>query len=340
MATSSRRTDPSLEETLFEEPFRFDFFQAVRLLERIRPDRAAVGHLGPPAREVVRFLTHLSLSFPASAVARLEESPDAPPAMTVNFFGLTGPSGVLPHVYTELMIDRARQGDTTLAAFLNLFNHRLVSLFYRAWKKHRFFVGHQSSGEDLLARGLFELIGLGPASLRNRHEFPDHALLPYAGFFAQRHRPAIVLESLLQDYFDLPIEVHQFVGRWLQLDPSDRSTIGGSGKHNGLGTSMMLGTRVWDEQSSIRLRVGPLAFDRFRRLLPDGPDFRPLVQLARLHVDQEFEFDVQLVLKADEVPACKLSSAPNEGACLGRFAWLRSHPLERDVDDPIFAANV
>ncbi|MHC5544113.1 type VI secretion system baseplate subunit TssG, partial [Singulisphaera rosea] len=257
MATPSRRTDPPLEQELAEEPYRFDFFQAVRLLERLRPDRALVGHKGPASREVARFRSLLSLNFPASAINQLESSPhpQSPPEMVVNFFGLMGPSGVLPQVYTELLIERKRQGDSTLAAFLDLFNHRLLSLFYRAWEKHHVFVAHGRGADEPFARSLFQLIGMGAPPLQNRHDFPDDALLPYAGFFAQRHRPAIVLEGLLRDYFGMPIEVHQFSGRWLELEPGDRSVMGSSGQHNQLGVSLVIGSRVWDEQGTIRLKI-------------------------------------------------------------------------------------
>jgi len=342
MATPSRRTDPSLEQTLHEEPYRFDFFQAVRLLARLDPTRAPVGHEGPVGREIVRLGSHLSMKFPASTIQRLEPSlgPEAPPAMQVNFLGLTGPSGVLPHVYTELLLERTRQGDHSLAAFLDLINHRLLSLFYRAWEKHHVFVERERGGDDPFARHLFDLIGLGTPALKNRHEFPDAALLPYSGFFSRRHRPAVVLETLLRDYFALPIEVEQFVGRWLVLEPDDRSSVGTSGRNNGLGTSLVLGSRVWDAQGKIRIRIGPLGFDRFQALQPDGPEFRAVSQMVRLFVDVEFEFDIQLVLKAEDVPACRLSSGAGQGARLGRYAWLRSRPMEKDVDNAVFVSKV
>jgi type VI secretion system protein ImpH len=137
MATPGRRADPPLEQTLFEEAYRFDFFQAVRLLERLQPDCVPVG--GRPGREAVRFRARASLSFPASAIHQLDrpDGPDTPVAMTVAFMGLTGPSGVLPICYTELLMNAIRAGDRTLAAFLDLFHHRLISFFYRAWEKYR-----------------------------------------------------------------------------------------------------------------------------------------------------------------------------------------------------------
>jgi type VI secretion system protein ImpH len=341
MATPSRRADPPLEETLFAEPYRFDFFQAVRLLERLQEDRAPVGREAHPAREVVRFLVHQSLLFPPSEIHALErpKESEGPPAMTIAFMGLTGPSGVLPRFYTELLMERRRVGDQTSSVFFDLFNHRVLSFFFRAWEKYRPYIAYERGEDDRFSEALFHLIGLGARPLRQRHEFPDRVLLFHAGLFAQRHRPVTMLERLLGDYFGLPITVEQFAGRWLRLDATDRSTIGASGVHNALGSSLVLGARVWDEQGTIRLRVGPLTFAQFLAYQPDGLSARPLAQMARLYVDGEFAIQVQLVLKADEVPACRLSSEPGAGARLGRFAWLKSREFERYVDDLAFEAD-
>jgi type VI secretion system protein ImpH len=341
MATPGRGADPPLEQVLFEEAYRFDFFQAVRLLERLQRDRVPVG--GKPGREVARFKARASFSFPPSAIHHLNrpEGPDGTATMTVAFMGLTGPLGVLPICYTELVLERLRAGDRSLATFLDLFHHRMVSFFYRAWEKYRPAVAYER-GHDPFTQYLFHLIGLGRESgpLRQRHSFADEGLLSYSGLFAQRHRPAVVLEALLGEYFGLPIAVLQFVGQWLRLDPADRSIVGASGAHNALGRSFILGERVWDEQGKFRLRVGPLSFEQFQEHQPDRPAFRALAEMARLFVDAEFDFDVQLVLKAEEVPASRLSSDPGAGARLGRYAWLKSREFQRDVDDAVFPAGV
>ena len=337
MASPVGRSDPPLERLLFEEPYRFEFFQLVRLLGRLDPGRAPVGSKGSPAKEVVRFRALVSLAFPASEVCRLEPArgEDAPPSMTVAFMGLTGPSGVLPQHYTEFLLD----GNTEAAAFFDLFNHRLISLFFRAWEKYRPALARESGAPDPLARCLAALVGIGTEGLSKRYDFSDDALLFHAGAFAQRRRPAVMLERLLRDYFGLEVEVEQFTGRWLVLDPSDRSTLNSEGRNNGLGTGLLLGGRVWDGQGKFRLRVGPLTRARFLALLPGGDDFRSLCQMTRAFVDLGVDFDVQLLLKAEEVPQCLLSRAPGAGSRLGRYAWLRARPMTADAGDAVFPSE-
>jgi len=340
MATPNGRTDPPLEQLLFEEPYRFHFFQAVRLLRHLNSARTRVGGESHPRDEAVRFRALNSLAFPASEIQELEptDGGDAPPQMTVAFMGLTGPIGVLPEHYTEFLMARRREGQTAAAAFFDLFNHRIISLFFRAWEKYHPALARESGDPDRLAQVLFGLMGLGTESLHGQHEFPDAALLYYAGFFAQRRRPAVVLELILGDYFAVEIQVCQFVGRWITLDPSDRSTLGAREPENRLGEGVMLGGRVWDEQGKFRLRLGPLSYRQFAAFQPDGTAFRPLAQMTRLFVGGELDFEVQLVLKAEDIPACKLSSTPGAGARIGRHAWVQTRPRATDAEEAIFPA--
>jgi type VI secretion system protein ImpH len=339
MATPSRQPDPPLERELFENPQRFDFFQAVRLLERLRPGSSEIGGDGPPRREAVRFRAKAGLAFPASQIHQLEsaEGEDGgPSAMTVAFLGLTGPLGVLPHCYSELVARRIREGDHTLEAFLDLFHHRMTSHFYRAWERSRPAISQERGSGGRLSRLIFALIGLATDGLHERNRFPDAALLPFASAFARRQRPIIILERLLNDHFGLPVAVESFVGRWLKLDPADYSRLKpGADPKNALGVGLVVGTRVWDQQGAFRLVIGPLTLDRFRTLSPDGETFRSIAQMTRMFVDGEFEFDIQLVLLAKEVPACQLG----RGSRMGRDAWLKSRPFVKDAKEAIFPAG-
>lgn len=349
MAAESGRADPSVADLLFEEGYRFDFFQAVRVLERLFPHRAAVGGDARPEDEVVHFRAHPSLAFPASAIHGVAEAPDGdrPADMTVAFMGLTGPLGVLPRHYTELLLERARHKDSTLPNFLALFDHRLISLFYRAWEKYRAPIGYEHArsrkeGLDAFSGDVFGLIGmLTPGLLGRFHSLADESLLYYAGLLAQRPRSATALQALLEDYFGVPVRITQFEGQWLFLSEENRTRLGRSdGANNALGRTAVLGARVWDQQAKFRVRLGPLDLRQFLDLLPSGTAFRPLAELARFFAGQELDFDVQLVLKAAQVPRCRLGDTSAEGPRLGWSTWLKTAEFTADAEDTMLAGPV
>jgi type VI secretion system protein ImpH len=367
MAAADRRAGPGLSGRLFAEAHRFDFFQAVRLLERVLGEaarraghapRQPVGRDRPADQEVVRFRALPALSFPAGAVSQIRLPDGAPgpdgdavrPDMVVACLGLTGPQGVLPHHYTALLLRRIRAKDFALRDFLDLFNHRLLSLFYRAWEKYRLPFAYErcrldTAGreEDLATRGLYSLVGLGTKGLRGRLEIDDEAVLFYGGHFAHQPRNALSLEGLLEDYLAMPVEVRQLHGQWLYLQAAEQALMPSRadprGRHNHLGRGLTVGERIWDVQGKFRLRVGPLTYAQFRRLMPDGEGLRPLCQLARLYVGPELDFDVQTVLKRSEVPRCRLRTQGPDRPHLGWNTWMRSRPAARPADDAVFSLN-
>ena len=321
----------TLEEVLFAEPYRFGFFQAVRLLERIYAMRKPVGHASEPVQEAVRFRTLMGLNFPASQIYALErEGAEAdkpvPPQMTVAFMGLTGPSGVLPHPYTELLMERLRNKDKALVEFLDQFNHRLLSLFFRAWEKYRFPIGVERGLDDRFTEFLFDMVGLGTRGLRHRFSFADEGLLSYGGLITNQPHSASAMAGMLSDYFGVRAEIEQFRGQWLKLEPESTSTLGRS--NHQLGVSTVVGTRVWDTQSKLRVRFGPLSFDKFIAFLPNGSAFKPVTEVTQFFAGMEFDFDIQLVLQRAEIPFCKLSTKSKPA--LGWTTWLKTKPFHRD----------
>lgn len=353
MAPESRRTDPSLEELLFAEGFQFEFFQAVRLLERVFPERVPVGRDARPDEEVVRFLVHNSLSFPPSSIHELSRPEgEGPATMAVAFMGLTGPSGVLPRHYTELVLDQERRRHRGIATFFDIFNHRTISLFYRAWQKYRVPIAHEQArrpgaAEDPFTESLYAHFGMATPGLRGRLEIEDQTFVFYAGLLAQQPRSASALEGMLTDYFAVPVNVGQFVGQWLPLVEDNCSRLGRAGRpgqddrgaHNALGRTAVLGRRFWDQQAGLRLRLGPVGFEQFSELLPSGRQFGVLVQLARFFVGQGLDFDVQLALKAQEVPVCRLGDIGPGSPRLGWSTWLGGAPRTRDADDTVLGRH-
>lgn len=323
-----------VREALRTDPHSFGFFQAVRLLERLQPERVDLFD-GDPTREVVRFRVNPALAFPASEIQQLAVD-GGQPVMTVNFFGLTGPMGVLPHQYSLLVADRLRVRDGALADFLDLFHHRLLSLFYQAWRKHRFTIAREAGSEDRLARHVGDLIGLGLVTSRERQSFPDEALIYRAGLLAGQARGAVALQQLLEDFFDTTIEVEQFVGAWYPVEPHDRCAIGDDdddGNQLGLGT--VVGDEVWDQQARVRLRVGPLPRTQFDAFLPGGAGHDRLKSLLRFFSNDQFEFEVQLVLARTDVPGLRLGGDAWSQHQLGWSTWICSAPRDTDADETI-----
>jgi type VI secretion system protein ImpH len=347
MARQSRRTDPPLERVLFAEGYRFDFFQAVRLLERLYPEREPVGQDANPTQEVVRFRSHVSLSFPPSEVHEISphENVGEPAEMTVAFMGLAGLLGVLPRHYTELVLERTRSKDHVLRDFLDLFNHRLLSLFYRSWEKYRFPIPYERAiakgqGCDPFSLLLFDLIGMGTKGLRGRLEVEDEALLFYVGLLAQHPRSANALEGVLRDYFGVPVRAVQFAGEWLPLSQASRSRLGSEEANNALGVNTVAGERVWDQQAKFMLRVGALSWTQYCQFVPSGSAFRPFVELTRFFVGQEHDFDIQLTLKAAEVPWCRLGETGESAPRLGWSTWLKTREFAHDAEGAVFTGHL
>lgn len=340
MATEDRNQGPALnlmevERSLEERPQSFSFFQAVRLLRRLRPDRAPPGSFGDPAHEVVRFRSSTSLGFPPSEIAGLDRSGDGPAEMTVHFMGLVGPSGVLPREYTSLAAARVQRGDRALRDFLDLFHHRLLSLFYLAWERNQVTNDVSGPGEDRLSRHVLDLVG-APADPEDVG-VSAAAMIHYAGLLAPVQRSAQSLKQLLEDYFDVPVQVEELVGGWFPVQRIDRCELGEERNSSCLGAGVLVGGEVWDPQARIRIRLGPLTKEQHEDFLPEGTAFEPLRRLTRMYTDDRLDVDVQLVMAADQIGAVSLDA--DAGMRLGWSTWLPSRSrkeAKRDADEAVF----
>ena len=262
--------------------------------------------------------------------------PAGPFQMTVNLFGLTGPKGVLPHLYTQHAAEQARARDPAFRDFLDLFHHRALSLLYRASSKPRAVLGAETGDDDWLLDHLLDVAGVGTAGLRGRLPLADAVVGYYAGLLAPSGRPADGLARIIGDYFDVPATVEQFVGEWRRVDGGGQCTLGTDDPPAQLGLGVV-GDEAWDPQSRVRLRLGPLTRAQFDDFLPGGAAHEPLRALARLYADDQVGVDAQLVLDRGAVAPCVLGFPLGAGgACgppLGRGTWLVSRPLARDPDE-------
>jgi type VI secretion system protein ImpH len=322
-------------QKLSEEPWTFQFFQAVRLLERILPDRSPIGRFVHPSKEIVRINVHPAMAFPASQIQELNWQTGAAPVLLINFMGLFGPMGMLPTYYTELIRERLRAKDTTIAAFLNIFNHRMVSLFYQAWEKYRFTIAYERGERDRFSHHLLDFIGLGTPGLQDRQKVLDDSLLFYSGLFALHARSATALRQVLADYFDVPVEVEQFVGAWYPLDTTNQCQLEEYQISEQLGIGAVVGDEIWDQGGAMRVRLGPLDIGQYLDFLPEGSAYQPLRAITRFFSGDEIDFEVQLVLKRDDVPACELADEVTVVPLLGWSTWVKSAPMTRDPADTI-----
>lgn len=327
----------ALQNALLDNPTAFSFFQAVRLLERFRPERASVGEYGDPAGEVARFGVNPSIAFPPSEIDTLSIPESAPARVNVNFMGLIGPQGVLPHFYTLLVAELRRSRQAALADFLDIFQHRMISLFYLAWEKHRFAQLNEKRGTDPLREHLLDLAGLGLQGWRRLLPVPDDAIAFYAGLIVLQQRGAVALEQLIADYFDVPVEVEQFVGAWYPLPVHDQCALDDEvlGESAQLGLGAVAGDEIWDQQAMVRVRIGPLSREQFDRFLPTGPAHEELKGLVRFFGHAQYDFEARLVLERDDVPGCVLGSEETALQPLGWSTWIRSADFTRDADETV-----
>ena len=343
MGTASGTTDSNLKETaigldLQDDACSFEFFQAVTLLQRLCGERRPVGRFCSPADEVARFAVNPRLGFPASEIQALDLEDDGPVEMMVNFMGLTGPMGVLPYTYSELILERLKAKDSSLAAFLNIFNHRLISLFYRAWERYRYAVNYRRGDSDLFSGYLRDLLGLGTQGLRERQEIEDEALMPFVALYAMQSRSASALEQILAEYFEVPVEVQQFTGGWYSLQRSNQCEMDENDSVScQLGFGAVAGDAVWDCQGRVRLRIGPLSLGRYNEFLPQGRAYTALRAITRFFSNDCLDFEAQLVLDRGEVPSVALDWNAEQPARLGWVSWAKTSTLHADPDDTVLA---
>jgi type VI secretion system protein ImpH len=339
----------SVEDELYGDASRFTFLQAVRLVEEIelrkRPGRRKPPGEAAHAEDELLFFRHfVRLDMPATDVDSLERGAGSdPPTMTTNVLGLAGLFGPLPHTVTELVIDQLWHGERhpphhrpprELADFLDIFNHRLLSLLYRARKKFRPALDPDGPHKGRMARVLYAFLGLGSPRLQGRvlHRDHDRPLLGYAGLFAERYRSRAGLERVLEEHFAVPATVVPFIGAWDEIEPGDWTAIGAtSGRNNALGSSAFIGRRVWNQAARFEVQLGPLDFRRVVSFLPSAHDAHaPLLSLIHFYAHEELGFDVRLIIEGAQIPKLKLSRG--HGAYLGHTSWLSRHPPKCDDD--------
>lgn len=324
------RTDPVL--AMAPSPWRWDYFHALRCIDAFHADKPRLGTARRPADEAVRLGQPADLSFAPAAISNVAlNAQGGVPRIDVRFFGLFGPNGPLPLHLTAYARERSlHKGDHTLQRFADLFHHRLLLLFYRAWAQAQPTVNLDRPAEDRFADYVGSLLGVGGPEWRDRDAAPTHAKLFFGGPLSRQVRNADGLQALLSAYLRMPVRVESFAGHWLRLLPAERTRIG---RRRGtrqspaaqLGRNAVLGDAVFDRQHHVRLHVGPVDAKAFEALLPTGSALPAVKALVAHYIGLELGWDLQIRLHPE---ACRPARLGRQGR-LGWTSWVGRLPAGR-----------
>ena len=330
MATGKRAGPDDLTHyaQLQADPQSYHLFQALRVIEAQHADRPRLGQSRRAAQDSVRLGQEAELAFPTSTIAAFGADKQGVMRLTNRSFGLFGPQGPLPLHLTEYARNRRRnERDTSFLAFADMFTHRLLGLFYRAWSAGQPAPSFDRPKQDSFERKVAALSGYNARGLRGRDEMPDMAKRHFAGHLASGTKTAEGLVSMLSAFFSAPVHLQQFVGTWLDLEPDDRWQLGAGA----LGRSTSIGTRVWSRAAKFRILAGPLSLAEYKRLLPGQGSLERLESIVRNHVGDALDWDVNLILRAADVPRVALGGV---NSALGHTTWVGlRRDAGRDADD-------
>lgn len=306
----------SYQARLEAEPWRFDFYAVMRRLERSFPDRPRIGEVATRREEYVALGEPAFLDFPASSIAEADRDVQGRLRLLVKFLGLLGPQGALPLATTEESYHWQLTHDDAFPRFLDIFNHRFLQLFYRAWANSRPIAQHDRPDLDRFAAYVGSVIGLGSKPYADRDSVPDPEKLAHAGLIGAQAKSASRLRRFLAGLFKADVEIEQFVGMRLVFDPADRTRIGAA--HCTLGGDALLGASVYSVEDKFRVKIVARNLEQFERFLPNGDRCEPLADAVFFHLGDQFEWDVELALPVGEVKPVTLGRSGH----LGWTSWM------------------
>jgi len=339
MASENGNQTESVEllRDMQQNPHRFGFFQAVRRINCCYEDMPLTGFAFRPGDDVVRFSQSPHTLFaPATIESILPSGPKGKPVVSQFFLGLFGPNGPLPLHITEYVRDRQRhKQDSTFVGFADMFHHRIVSLFYRAWAQAQPTVQRDRPDSDRFSRYVGSLVGLGMPAFKDGDAMALTSKLHYAGHLSSLPRHAIGLASMIESYFKVSAKVIEFIAHWLTIPQRDRFTLGSNPGLGRLGSDAVLGGKAWQRQDKFQICIGPMSLDEYESFLPTGINFKSMVAAVRNYLGLELLWETRLLLKGSEKPVTCLGK---QGA-LGWTSWLQSEEVSDEVGDLVLQAS-
>jgi type VI secretion system protein ImpH len=330
MDSTQRSSTTSVVKRLFNHPYEFSFLQAVRLFQKLLPNGKLIGTTLTPTEDPITFSSRYTYSLPSSDIYRIHVS-DEKPVIEVNFWSIAGPHGALPAPLSEKVGERIREGDFALKEFLDIFNHRLLSIYYCVAQKHSFVLSPKTSIQTTVGQMMCAVAGVDP-DREGYASVSTAALARYAGIIWQRPRSAAGLEQILSDYFQVPIHIEQFVGSWVDINRRQRSFMGEKrGRNHKLGRTTFLGKRFWQSNHHFVVNIGPLTSEQFHLFIPTGAAYGEMCDMIKFYAPLELTFQLKMSLKEGEKLVPLGFDNPSKENRLGWTAVLTNAPADYTV---------
>lgn len=299
---------------LKKEPFRYQVFQALHILEARLGAEHRLGTRGAATSERIRLRPSTSLGFPIGELVDVETRPRADGTLdaevTTNLAGLYGVGSSLPRwIPHEILL-----GDDEKPQFRSFFDHfvhhRLLSLWYRTYWQSHYENSFRPDGSDLLSQALLDWLGLPPDATADSLGVEPVVLLRYLGLLVRRTRPMAGLEILLQDLLGLPLHIEQLPPRWVELPRAQWCRLGAApGQRLALGRDVVIGARRFERLGSLRLHIGPVDLPTLRALWPGGALLARLMRICRFYLRPVLDLSLHVRVPRSEIPAVRLNGA-------------------------------
>ncbi|MBC8953169.1 type VI secretion system baseplate subunit TssG [Xenorhabdus sp. PB62.4] len=305
---------------LTQAPWQFDLFQTLRRIDAQSGEYYILGSAPLPKYELLRLGQKASMIFAPSTISEVKQRENSKLYdMLIYSFGLFGPNGPLPLHMTEYTYARQyNYQDTTLNAFTNLFHHRLILLFYRAWANAQPTVSLDRQDNQRFCHYLSCLIGMGLPAQKKTDSISEHARYSLSGHLSRPGHNAEGLAKILFGYFNIPLKIIQNIPQWLEIGVPDQAQLSAGRNMPRLGISAFLGTALYDIQHKFRIELGPLRLAEYDMFLPGGPKSQQLRDWVYQYLGIEYAWDVRLILHQADVKGIHLS----EPTKLGLNSWL------------------
>jgi type VI secretion system protein ImpH len=339
---------------LINDPKKFDFVQALRLLELInavgkRSSAIQISYSGEQDNIIqARFVSDYRLRFPVAALTSSKRVNENIIQFTVSGFGYVGAIGVLPYSYSYLVSMTQSSKSYGLKHFIDIFQNRSVEFFYRASSKYQITVSYDRGllGDiDKFKKTIESIVGFSFKNVQNRLRIPDEHILYYSGFFSSFQKTIYALEIMISDELGVNAHVIPYSGRWVGLDIYNRTFLSNinedSSAYNCLGQTAVVGERVWSTQNHFRVVIGPIESDRIYSILPSGNDQKMIKDIIETYCGVEYEYEIQVIVEAKSVPFCCLYAGDEQDKQyrLGQNTWLLATESCIDRDDIRYSAQ-